>query len=88
MIWTVRHRWTAGVRFAFNCYKHWAQPLLCHLGESIVTILIQEGVTQGGPLSVVLYRITLVPLAKELRAADPGFLSPFYAYNAVFDGMT
>ena len=35
---------------------------------------------------MVLYGITLVPLAEELRAVDPGLLSPFYLYNAVFDG--
>ena len=35
---------------------------------------------------MVLYGITLVPLAEELRAADPGILSPFYADNATFDG--
>ena len=23
MLWTVRHRWLAGSRFAFNCYRHW-----------------------------------------------------------------
>ena len=34
---------------------------------------------------MVIYGITLFPLAKELRAVDPGILSPFYAYNAVFD---
>ena len=28
MLWTVQHRWPAGSRFAFNCYKHWAQLLL------------------------------------------------------------
>ena len=33
-----------------------------------------------------LYRITLVPLAEELRAADPGLLSPFYADDAAFGG--
>ena len=27
-LWTVRHHWPAGARFAFNCYKHWAQLLL------------------------------------------------------------
>eukprot|EP00957_Ditylum_brightwellii_P198386 15117760-Ditylum_brightwellii.AAC.1 len=24
MLWTVHHRWTAGARFVFNCYHHWA----------------------------------------------------------------
>ena len=35
---------------------------------------------------MVFYGITLLPLAEELRAADPGLLSPFYADDAVFDG--
>ena len=52
-----------------------------------VTILSREGVTQGDPLSMVLYRVTLVPLAEELRAADQGILSPFYADDAAFDGL-
>ena len=46
-----------------------------------------EGVTQGEPLSMVLYGITLFPLAEELRAANPGLLSLFYADNATFDGL-
>ena len=36
---------------------------------------------------MVLYRITLVPMAEELIAADPGLLSPFYADDAAFDGL-
>ena len=36
---------------------------------------------------MVLYEITLVPLAKDLRAADSGLLSPFYADDATFDGL-
>ena len=36
---------------------------------------------------MVLYRITLVPLSEELRATDPGLLSPFYADDAEFDGL-
>ena len=55
VLWTVRHRWPAGVRFAFNCYKHWAQLILCQPREPPVTIFSRDGVTQGDPLSMVLY---------------------------------
>ena len=34
---------------------------------------------------MLLYRITLVPLAEELRVTDSGLLSPFYADDADFD---
>ena len=87
MLWTVRHRWPAGARFAFNCYRHWAQLLLRQPGEPPFTILIRKGVTQGDPLLMVLYGITLVPLAEELRAADTGLLSPFYADDAAFNSL-
>ena len=86
MMWTVQHRYPAGTSFAFNCYRNWAQLLLRQLGEPPVTILIREGVTQEYPLLIVLYVITLVPLAKELRAADQGLLSSFYADDAAFYG--
>ena len=33
-----------------------------------------------------MYGITLAPLTEELRAADPGLLSPFYVDDAAFDG--
>ena len=36
---------------------------------------------------MLLYGITLVPLAEELRATDPGLLSPFDAYDAAFDSL-
>ena len=86
MLWTVRHRWPERARYAFNCYKDWAQLLLRQPGELKVTILSREGVTQGDPLSMVLYGITLAPLTEELRAADPGLLYLFYADDAEFDG--
>ena len=35
---------------------------------------------------MVLYGITLVPLAEDLRAADTGLLSPFYEDDVTFDG--
>ena len=37
---------------------------------------------------MVLYGITFAPLAKELRAVDPGLLSPFYVDDAAFDGSS
>ena len=87
MLWTVRHRWPVGARFAFNCYRHWAQFLLCQPGEPPVTILSKEGVTQGYLILMVLHGITLAPLYKELRAADLGLLSTFYADDAAFEGL-
>ena len=87
MLWTVWHRWPAGARFAFNSYIHWAQLPLRQPGEPPVTILIREGVTQGDPLSMVLYGITLVPLTKYLRAADSGLLSLFYADDVAFGSL-
>ena len=68
------------------CYSHLAQILLHQPGEPPVTIISRARVNQVYPLSMVLYGITLAPLAEELRAADPGILSPFYANDAVFDG--
>ena len=86
MLCTVRHHWPTGAMFAFNLYRHWAQLLLRQMGETPVTILSLDRLTQGDPLSMVLYSITLSPLAKELRAADLGLLSLFYADDAAFDG--
>ena len=62
MLWTVQHLCPAGARFAFNFYWHWAQLLLHQPGGLPVTILNREGVTQGDPLSMFMYRIVLVPL--------------------------
>ena len=73
-------------RGTFNCYRNWAQLLLCQPGDPPVTILSREGVTQSDPLSMILHEITFIPLAEELRAADLGLLSPFYANDAMFDG--
>ena len=87
MLWTVQYRWLSGARFAFNCYRRWLKFLLRQPGEPPVTILSREGVNQGDPLSMVLYGITLVPIAKELIVAYPGILSPFYVDDAVFDGL-
>ena len=36
---------------------------------------------------MVLYSITLIPLAEELQAADPVILSPFYEDDAAIDSL-
>ena len=88
MLRTVRKHWPEGAMFAFNLYRHSAQFLLRQPGELPVTILSQEAITRRDPLLMVLYVITLVPLAEGLILADPGILSPFYTDDTVFDGST
>ena len=87
MLWTVCHRWPEGESFSFNCYRHWVQLLLRQPHNAPVIILSREGVTQGDSLLMVLYGITLVPLAEELRDEYPTLLYPFYANNASYDGL-
>ena len=86
MLWTVRHRYPAGARFSFNCNSRWVHLLLRQPGYAPVVLLIREGVTQVDPLSMVLYRTTLVPMAEYLMDADPTLMSPFYADDVVFYG--
>ena len=86
MLWTVRHRWAAGAKFAFNCYRHSAQLIMRRGDRPCHVILSKEGVTQGDPLSMVLYGITLVPLAERLRKAHPTVLQPWYADDMAMAG--
>ena len=87
ILWTLQHLWSAGSRFTLNCYRHWAQLLLCQPGDATSILLSREGVNQSDPLLMVLYGITLIPLSEELRDADTTIMSPFYANDALFDGL-
>ena len=42
--------------------------------------------TQGDPLSIILYIFNFSPLEEELRVSDPGLLTLFYADDAAFYG--
>ena len=86
MLWTVRHLWAKGSRFAFNCYRHSSLLVLRNPGNSCHLLASKEGITQGDPLSMLLYGVALVPLAKELRAHYPELCTPWYADDSSITG--
>ena len=86
MLWTVRNLWPNGARFAFNCYRHFGQLILRRRGADCAILLSREGVTQGDPLSMLLYGLALIPLADSLRQAEPEVLQPWYADDAAMVG--
>ena len=82
-MWTIRHRWPAGVRFTFNCYRHWAQLLVRSVDGDEGTILFsKEGCTQGDPLAMIVYGIGMLPLVELLELNIPEIVQPWYADDA------
>jgi len=79
MLWTVRHLWPAGARMAFNAYRHSAILVMRGRDGRCEFLLSREGVTQGDPLSMLLYGLALVPLARNIRDAVPEAVQPWYA---------
>ena len=80
MLWTFRHQWPGRARFAFNCYRHSLQLLIHRPGEvDPEALLSKEGVTQGDPLSMVLYGLSLSVLAEQIRGEYPGLIQSCYA---------
>ena len=88
MLWTVNHCLLVGLRFVLNCYRHWAQLLLCQSGDAPVILLSLEGVTHVYFLLIVLYGITLVPWKRSLWKHIQLFCPLFYANDAAFDGSS
>lgn len=87
MLWTVCHLWPAGARFAFHCYRH--TPILFlrrGAGKQCVKLHSREGITQGDSLSMLLYGLTLVPLAKIIREATDQVIQPWYAGDMAMAG--
>jgi hypothetical protein len=79
MIWTVKHCWANGARFALNCYRHSIVLILCRGGRPCTHLLSKEGVTQGDPLAMLLYGLALVPLAASV-------VQPWYTDDAAMAG--
>ena len=82
-LWTVRHRWPAGAKFTFNCYRHWAQLLVRSEDGDIAAILYsKEGCTQGDPLAMIVYGVGMLPLVEKLEEEIPDIVQPWYADDA------
>ena len=82
MVWTIRHTWPSGARSVFNCYRHWA-VLVVRAGNGVASFLFsKEGVTQGDPLSMVAYGLSLLPLIRQLKDEFPDVFQPWYANDA------
>lgn len=76
-----------GGAVCFNCYHYNTLLIIWRPGHPPPIVMqSKEGVTQGDPLSMVLYGTVLVPLAEELQEGDTAVLSPFYPNDAVFEG--
>jgi hypothetical protein len=82
MLWTIRHEWPSGARFAFNCYRHWATLVIRGKGGSMALLYSKEGVTQGDPLSMFGYGIGIMPLIRRLKHEFPAVKQPWYADDA------
>jgi hypothetical protein len=81
MLWNVRHRWSEGARFAFNCYHHFLILVIRNNDGHTASFLDgQEGVSQGDPLSMLLYGVAFVLLVERVNEAYPGALIPWFAY--------
>jgi len=79
MLWTVRHEWPAGARFAFNCYKHWPTLVIRGSNGTGVFLFSKEGSTQGDPLSMIVYGIGTLPLVRQLKQEFPAVEQTWYA---------
>lgn len=86
ILWTVGHRWPSGSRFAFNCYRHSAQLVLQQTSGIPRILQSQEGVTQGDPLSMILYGIGLLPLLESLHDHVPELVQPWYENDLAISG--
>ena len=80
MLWDVRHEWTSGAQFTFNCYLHWATLVVRDTGDSSGHSLhSKEGMTQGGALTMIAYAIGVLPLIRGIWGAHPCVTQPWYA---------
>ena len=79
MLWTARHLWLSGTCFVFNCYRHWSSLVLRNMNGTAIFLHIKESVTQGDHIAMIVYRIGILPLVKNLKREIPDVTQPWYA---------
>ena len=79
MLYVVRHEWAAGAMFTFNCYKRYPTLILRGLNGDYTLIHSKEGVTQGDPLSMYVYALSVLPLIRAARDANPWVVQSWFA---------
>ena len=67
-LWNATVLWPWCSRFLFNIYQVYASLLI--QGGNTVSSLSKEGVTQGNPLSMMLYAVGVLPLFEGSRKPD------------------
>ena len=82
MLCTVQHLCPSRAHFVFSCYRHWSLLVLRNMNGTASIIHSREGMTQGGPLAMIVYGIGILPLIKNLKREIPDVTHPWYAEDA------
>ena len=82
VLWTVRHLWPSGARFSFNCYRHWSSLVLRNWNCTASFLHSREVLTQGDPLAIITYGISILPFIKNLKREIPDVPQPWYDDNS------
>ena len=64
-LWNARVLWPRCSRYLFNTYRGYVSLLLQDGSKSLLN---KEGISQGDPLSMMLYAVAEIPLIRSLRA--------------------
>ena len=87
MIWSIWHKWRSGAQFTFDFYRHWATLVVRYTGDDSGHFLhSKEGVTQGDPLTIIVYGIEVLTLIREFQGEPPRVTHLWYADDAGAEG--